>query len=105
MSRLTENRIDHHVKSFIKKLNKEFGKRQSFDIDKGNNYARIVAKSNFGDSRSAWGFIALKDNPKKGYKEGDLLKSAGWKAPAKHPRGNIIDGTAKYGEYGPEYLR
>ena len=37
-------------------------------------------------------------------KKGDLLKAATWKAPAKHARGNIIDGTARYGVYGPEYL-
>ena len=36
--------------------------------------------------------------------KGDLLKAATWKAPAKHARGNIIDGTARYGVYGPEYL-
>jgi len=26
-------------------------------------------------------------------------------APAKHARGNIIDGTARYGVYGPEYIK
>jgi len=39
---------------------------------------------------------------------GDVLKPATWKAPAKHARGNIFDasnGLAKMGEYGPAYLR
>jgi len=33
------------------------------------------------------------------------LKAATWKAPAKHARGNIIDGTAQYSEYGPSYIK
>ena len=39
---------------------------------------------------------------------GDVLKAASWKAPAKHARGNIFDehhGLNKMGEYGPAYLR
>ena len=44
----------------------------------GIKYARIVC-----DKQSAWGFINLEN--------GDVLKSASWKAPAKHARGNIFD--------------
>ncbi len=39
---------------------------------------------------------------------GDVLKPAGWKAPAKHARGNIFDehnGLGSMGPYGPQYLR
>jgi hypothetical protein len=36
--------------------------------------------------------------------KGDLMKAAGWNAAAKHSRGNVIDGTAQYGPYGPTYL-
>lgn len=39
---------------------------------------------------------------------GDVLKAAGWKAPAKHARGNIYDehnGLAHIDPYGPAYLR
>lgn len=39
---------------------------------------------------------------------GDVLKPASWRAPAKHARGNIFDSEdgAKYmGVYGPAYLR
>ena len=38
---------------------------------------------------------------------GDVLKAASWKAPAKHARGNIFDehnGLGSMGEYGPAYL-
>jgi hypothetical protein len=105
---LKESNIKNHVQKFISKLNKEFGDRYVFNADFGNNYARIVYSSNISGTTmgdSAWGFVALKTNPRKGYQEGDLLKSASWKAPAKHARGNIIDGTARYGKYGPEYLK
>ena len=44
----------------------------------GKKYARIVM-----DHGSAWGFINLEN--------GDVLKSASWRAPAKHARGNIFD--------------
>jgi hypothetical protein len=56
---------------------------------------------------SCWGFISRVDGDLKGapIKKGDLLKPATYKAPAKHARGNIIDGTAKYGVYGPDYIK
>jgi len=66
----------------------------------GNKYIRLWTGT------SCWGFISRVDGDLKGspIKKGDLLKAATWKAPAKHARGNIIDGTAKYGMYGPDYL-
>tara|TARA_B110000238_G_scaffold143741_1_gene155038 strand:- start:590 stop:733 length:144 start_codon:yes stop_codon:yes gene_type:complete len=36
---------------------------------------------------------------------GDLLKPASWSAPAKHARGNILNGSASYDSYGPNYLK
>lgn len=41
-------------------------------------------------------------------RNGDVLKAAGWSAPAKHARGNIFDdhnGLRWMGEYGPAYLK
>ena len=38
---------------------------------------------------------------------GDVLKAAGWKGPAKHARGNIFDdnnGLGSMSAYGPAYL-
>lgn len=66
---------------------------------KGRNYVRIMSEG------SVWGFVAMKDNPKKGEIMGDLLKPAGLNAPAKHSRGNIFNGTAKWEFYGPNYLK
>ena len=70
-------------------------------VEVGNKFIRIWHGS------SCWGFISRVDGDLKGspIKKGDLLKAATWKAPAKHARGNIIDGTAQYGVYGPSYIK
>jgi len=72
----------------------------SLTVEIGNKFIRLW------DGTSCWGFISRVDGDLKGspIKKGDLLKAATWKAPAKHARGNIIDGTARYGVYGPEYI-
>jgi len=69
-------------------------------VDKGRKYIRLW------DGTSAWGFISMFEGEYKGVpiKEGDLLKPANWKSPAKHSRGNIFDGTDKWEYYGPKYL-
>ena len=73
---------------------------QDLVVEIGNKYIRLWVGT------GCWGFISRVDGDLKGapIKKGDLLKPATWKAPAKHARGNIIDGTARYSTYGPEYL-
>ena len=70
-------------------------------VEIGNKYIRLWTGT------TCWGFISRVDGDLKGapIKKGDLLKPATWKAPAKHSRGNIIDGTAQWGEYGPSYIK
>ena len=74
--------------------------REGFEVKHGRSYAKIIA-TNYGQ-RSVWGFVQLKDSGK--FKQGDILKAAGWNAPAKNKaRGNIFE------EYqvkwtGPLYL-
>ena len=85
------------------KLNKEW------TVEFGKKYAKITdSYSNIQGlrTRSVWGFIVLKECTVGGidYKPGDLLKAASYKAPAKHARGNIMDGTADYDIWGPTYL-
>ena len=65
---------------------------------KGRKYVKIIRDN------SVWGFVAMEDDPSKNQKVGDLLKAASWNAPAKHARGNIFEGTARYNKYGPDYL-
>ena len=97
------------VKKFIDEVNKKRGeyyskigmaKETDLVIEIGNKFIRLWQGS------SCWGFISRVDGDLKGspIKKGDLLKAASWKSPAKHARGNIMDGSAKYGVYGPEYL-
>lgn len=98
------------VANFIEKVNKERevyythiqSKKGNTDltVEIGNKFIRLW------DGTCCWGFISRVDGDLKGspIKKGDLLKAASWKAPAKHARGNIIDGTARYGIFGPDYL-
>lgn len=73
-------------------------------VMKGKRYARIVRQETDDNgkiiTRSAHAFIDLTN--------GDVLKPDGWKAPAKHARGNLFDefgGVKHMGVYGPAYLR
>ena len=90
--------------------------KQNFGYDtSGRKYLRLVTGA-FGEGQtSVWGFIAKSDfekvnklrvgNPTISFKEGDLLKSAGWKTPALNaPRGNIFDENYKVQWTGPNYL-
>jgi len=65
----------------------------------GQKYAQVWTGT------TIWAFIALSDEVTKAQVVGDLLKPASWRAPAKHSRGNILNGTAAYGPYGPTYLK
>ena len=61
----------------------------------GKKYIKINQESS-----GVWAFINA-DN-------GDVLKAASWKSPAKHARGNIFDeanGLKFIGPHGPAYLR
>ncbi len=75
-----------------------------FSLEHGKKYIRIVRtdqNKNYttgkieDGQRSAWGFIEMGT--------GHILMTAGWKAPAKHPRGNIFNKDPWQGmtNYGP----
>jgi hypothetical protein len=76
---------------------------ETLDIQFGKKYARIVTVAPDGMVRSAFGFIEIAT--------GNLLKTAGWSAPAKGVRGNIRLGDASngwngaVGDHGMAYLR
>lgn len=70
-----------------------------YTTERGKKNIRIVTQDSNGNNRSAFCFIRIED--------GAVLKSAGWKAPAKHARGTIFTNTPKdYGvdSYGANYL-
>lgn len=60
-------------------------------FEEGSKFTRIVMYN--GSQRSTIGFVCMVDTNNKGkqFKAGDLLKSAGWKAPALNfARGSIL---------------
>ena len=70
-------------------------------VKPGSKYIKIL-RNNGG---SAWGFVVNTDNDKK-FKKGDILKCAGWSAPARNAaRGNVLDGNYPINWTGPLYLK
>ena len=69
-------------------------------VKTGSKYVKILVK----DGGSAWGFVVNTDNDKK-FKKGDILKCAGWAAPARNSaRGNVLEGGYPINWTGPLYL-
>jgi len=79
-------------------MKKEFA--ESIAYLPGNKYLKVIKK--LGTQTMVWGFINL-GNPN--FKEGDLLKANGWRAPALNkPTGNIFDNNYVINWTGPKYL-
>ena len=69
----------------------------------GSKYIKVITRS-AGGGGSVWGFVVNTDKDKK-FKKGDILKAAGWAAPARNAaRGNILDGGYPINWTGPLYL-
>ena len=71
-----------------------------FGFNKGRRYMKVTVTTVPGDGKSVHCFVDRTN--------GDVLKPAGWNAPAKHARGNIFDdnnGLGAMGPHGPAYLR
>ena len=103
-----DGEVEH---SMFTEFKKNFGYETS-----GKKYLKLVTGA-FGEGQtSVWGFIAKEDfgkvnklrkgNPTIEFKEGDLLKSAGWNTPTLNaPRGNIFKEDYKVNWTGPNYLK
>ena len=69
----------------------------SFEVKEGKKYIKLIRKNN-----GVWGFIVKEDGPK--FKKGDILKAAGYNAPATNAaRGNIFE-EFSVAWTGPHYL-
>ena len=80
-----------------KRMTKRFNESLSFKS--GKKYIKVL------HDRSVWGFIVNVDDDVR-FKKGDILKAAGWSAPARNAaRGNIIDGGYSVHWTGPRYLK
>jgi len=67
----------------------------------GSKYIKITNRN----GGSVWGFVVATDKDKK-FRKGDILKAAGYNAPARNAaRGNIIDGGYCVQWTGPLYLK
>ena len=73
---------------------------EGWDVKSGSKYVKIMTNN----GGSAWGFIVKTDTDKK-FKKGDILKCAGWAAPARNKaRGNVLEGNYLINWTGPVYL-
>ncbi len=83
------------AKHFAEKLPEISHYNRPTEFERGKKFARIVRVD--VSSRSAFCFVDLTT--------GDILKTAGWKAPAKGVRGHIRNGSADLTPYGAHYFR
>ena len=91
---------DYNSMSFNDEMKANFA--DGISVEYGKKYIKVI--KTLGSQRMVWGFIVGVDNDKK-FKLGDILKPAGWKAPARNAaRGNILDGGYPINWTGPLYL-
>lgn len=71
-------------------ISREMIEAKEYEVVEGRNYYKIISHDR--SQQMVAGFVCKKANEKKGFKVGDLLKAAGWSAPATNfARGNIFD--------------
>ena len=91
---------DYNSMTFNDEMKANFA--DGISVEYGRKYIKVI--KTLGSQRMVWGFIVGVDNDKK-FKLGDILKPAGWKAPARTAaRGNILDGGYPINWTGPLYL-
>ena len=112
---LIESAITDYKKRYGDGLNTDVGKKMvsdfinGFVVKEGAKYIKIAMGNGGTPGGSCWGFIVKEvmktkyGQPK--FKKGDILKPAGWSAPATNSaRGNVLDGMYQINWTGPMYL-
>jgi hypothetical protein len=84
------------VKSYVEHLQNNYNLRgysnKEYYFELGRKYIHVIMKDN---QRCSHSWIMMEDDKK--FKRGDILKSAGWKAPARNfSRGNVLSGNFKH---------
>jgi hypothetical protein len=102
--------LEHRIVEDYKGFQTKRGKEEMTEVNKtmfeafkngiryipGRKYLKVVTE------KSLWGFINIKNTK---FKEGDILKGAGYNAPALNkPRGNIFNDNYEISWTGPKYL-
>ena len=100
--------FDEAMDSLLEKIQENYDSRTGFrgtlelSLKPGRKFVKVIEGS------SVWGFVSLvngthKDSP---IFVGDIMKAAGWNAPAKHSRGSIFDAEMhkSFSWTGPNYL-
>ena len=104
--------FDDAMDNLLEKIQEDYAKRYGpnhkpfktldLSLKVGRKFIKVIEGS------SVWGFIAKVDGTHKGLpmKKGDIMKAAGWSAPAKHSRGSIFDSEfhKSFSWTGPNYL-
>jgi len=89
---------DSDISDIQKRMFEEF--KDGIGYSEGKKYIKITNKN----GGSVWGFVVNTDTDKK-FRKGDILKAAGYNAPARNAaRGNILDGGYCIQWTGPLYL-
>ncbi|MGW8180806.1 MAG: DUF7717 family protein [bacterium] len=102
--------FDEALEDFVEmarnKINTYYAERFSnltapvLSYETGRRYVKLITSNDGTTGKSVYCFVD-KTN-------GDILKAATWRAPAKHARGSIYDedcGASAVNQYGANYLR
>jgi len=91
-----------HIQGSYDSWSKFNNKTLDLTLKPGRKFIKVV------EGTRVWGFVAKVDGVHKGLPmlKGDILKAAGWSAPAKHSRGSIFDKEMhkSFSWTGPNYL-
>lgn len=95
------NELDLALQEYVKHLADDYAKNgynnKDFYYEIGRKYVHIIMQDTYKNSlmqRSSHSWVMINDDKK--FKQGDILKSASWNAPARNfKRGNVLTGEFK----------
>jgi len=93
--------LDLSIQEYVKHLADDYAKNghnnKDFYYEIGRKYVHVIMQDAYKNSlmqRSSHSWIMMNDDKK--FKQGDILKSASWNAPARNfKRGNVLTGDYK----------